>query len=85
MKIKFIEPTHKTPVTVRDAIYNLPKIGAGEINNYDNLHVTSALSPKNLQRIQHSVPGGTWRDWPQNLILNCHKKRNWSFLFFCLW
>lgn len=73
-KIDFIEPTHKVPVTVREAIYGLPKIGAGEKNADDNLHVASSLSEKNLQRIQHSIPGGTWRDWPQNLVLNCHKK-----------
>ncbi|MDU5657369.1 MAG: DNA cytosine methyltransferase [Negativicoccus succinicivorans] len=74
IKIKFIEPTHKIPVTVRDAIYGLPKIGAGEKNKDDNLHIASSLSRKNLQRIQHSIPGGTWRDWPQSLILDCHKK-----------
>ena len=27
-----------------------------------------------MERIQHSVPGGTWRDWPERLVLNCHKK-----------
>jgi len=32
------------------------------------------LSEKNLERIRHSVPGGTWRDCPENLILDCHKK-----------
>lgn len=73
-KIKFIEPTHTTAVTVRDVIGNLPEIGAGEENNNDNLHIASALSDKNLERIRHSVPGGTWRDWPEDLILDCHKK-----------
>ncbi len=74
MKIEFITPTHTRPVTVRDAIYKLPKISAGEKNDDDSLHTTSALSKKNLQRIQHSIPGGTWRDWPKDLILDCHKK-----------
>lgn len=74
--IDFIEPTHDTPVTVRDAIQNLPAIGAGEINVTDNLHITSALSPTNMERIQNSVEGGTWRDWPERLILDCHKKQS---------
>ena len=38
------------------------------------LNISPALSPINLERIQHSVPGGTWRDWPERLVLNCHKK-----------
>lgn len=73
-KIKFIEPTHENVVTVRDVISNLPQIGAGETNDMDNLHIASALSDKNLERIRHSIPGGTWRDWPKNLLLDCHKK-----------
>ena len=73
-KIKFIEPTHETVVTVREVIGDLPRIGAGEENNIDNLHIAPKLSEKNLERIRHSIPGGTWRDWPENLVLECHKK-----------
>lgn len=73
-KINFIEPTHQQPVTVRQVIGNLPLIAAGEQNNNDNLHITATLSNINIQRIQHSVPGGTWRDWPEHLLLECHKK-----------
>ena len=73
-KIAFIEPTHQQPVTVRDVISELPPVSAGESNADDQLHITSALSPKNIKRIQHSVPGGTWKDWPKDLILECHKK-----------
>lgn len=73
-KIKLIEPTHKTAVTVRDVIGKLPHIEAGEKNDSDILHVASMLSEKNLKRIKASVPGGTWRDWPEDLILECHKK-----------
>lgn len=74
-KIVFIEPTHKQPVTVREAIGKLPSIGAGESNDIDRLHITSGLSDTNLQRMQHSIPGGSWKDWPENLILECHKKK----------
>lgn len=73
-KIKFIDPTHQQPVTVRQVIGNLPPVAAGEQNANDNLHITAALSDVNIQRIQHSVQGGTWRDWPEELVLECHKK-----------
>ena len=26
--------------------------------------------------MRNSIPGGTWRDWPENLILECHKKKS---------
>lgn len=74
-EIIFIEPTHKQPVTVREAIGDLPSIRAGECNNTDRLHITSSLSDINLKRIQHSIPGGSWKDWPENLMLECHKKK----------
>lgn len=73
--IKIIEKTHTEHITVRDAIYDLPEIGAGEANSEDRLHVTNSLSEKNTNRIKHSVPNGTWRDWPEELILDCHKSK----------
>lgn len=74
--IHLIEPT--TPaikVTVRDAISNLPLISAGGMDPSDFLHRASALSPKNLKRIEASKPGGTWEDWPTNLLPKCYKKK----------
>lgn len=73
-EIHLLPPTHNIHITVRDAIGNLPAIAAGEQNPIDPLHVAPSLSNLNLQRIQNSVPGGTWRDWPDNLKLECHKK-----------
>lgn len=73
-KISFIDPTHDSAVTVKEIIGELPRISAGEKNEKDNLHIASALSEKNIERIKHSKPGGTWRDWPENLRLECHKK-----------
>ena len=73
-EISFISPTHQKPVSVREVIGELPPIGAGIANEDDNLHITASLSEKNIKRIQHSVPGGTWRDWPEELILECHKR-----------
>ncbi len=63
-----------TASTVRDAIYDLPRISAGEQHSDDQLHKASALSPLNLKRIQASVPGGTWRDWDPGLRALCHDK-----------
>lgn len=73
-KINFIEPTHDSPCTVREVIGKLPKLEQGKSDPIDRLHVCSSLSDINIERIKCSVPGGTWRDWPEYLILNCHKK-----------
>lgn len=62
-KIKFIEPTHQQPVTVRQVIESLPPVSAGEKNERDNLHVTAKLSEINVKRIRHSVQGGSWKNW----------------------
>lgn len=71
--IKMIEPTHQTPMTVRQVIGRLCALSAGEAAPEDKLHVTSTLSEKNLQRIKVSKPGGTWRDWPKHLVAACHR------------
>lgn len=71
--ITMIEPTHKKPKTVRQAIGHLRPLHAGESAPRDKLHVTATLSEKNLKRIKVSRPGGTWRDWPDNLIADCHR------------
>ena len=51
--------------TVKDAIYNLPRINAGEKDPNDILHYARKLSDINLKRIKASKPGGTWKDWPE--------------------
>lgn len=72
-EIKMIEPTHAKPKTVRQAIGHLRPLGAGEAAPGDKLHVSSTLSETNLRRIKVSKPGGTWRDWPEDLIADCHR------------
>ena len=74
-KIQLIEPTHKKKVTVREIIAGLSHVEAGKPNDADKLHVAASLSKMNLDRIRYSIPGGTWRDWPVELILNCHRKK----------
>lgn len=74
--IKMIPPI--TPegkrLTVRNAIEKLPSIGAGEECEADPLHQACSLSPLNLKRIKASKPGGTWRDWDDDLVAACHKR-----------
>lgn len=62
------------PRTVADAIGHLPPLKAGQVHHKDRLHRASSLSELNLKRIRASKPGGTWRDWPIDLVANCHRK-----------
>ncbi len=62
------------PMSVKDAIGSLPRISAGATDPADNLHSASVLTSKNLQRIRASRPNGTWREWPKELQLDCHKR-----------
>ena len=75
--IELIPPTHtgKRQRSVRKALSKLPKLEAGETCDADPLHRASELSPLNLLRIQESTPGGTWRDWPKELVAKCHRKK----------
>jgi len=75
--VQIIPPTHKAEayLTVEAAICNLPKLRAGITCSVDPLHRSCNLSKINRQRIIHSKPGGTWRDWPKELVAKCHKKR----------
>lgn len=62
--------------TVKATIGKLPPIFAGESDPNDRLHRSSRLSPKNMERIRSSRPGGTWRDWPIDLRSSCHTKES---------
>jgi len=64
----------KRPKTVKEAIGNLPPIEAGTSHPKDPLHQCATLSEINMRRIKVSKPGGTWRDWPEDLVADCHKK-----------
>ena len=60
--------------TVKDVIGDLPALGAGQADKDDPIHRTSVMSDLNLRRIRASRPGGTWRDWPTDLVAACHRK-----------
>jgi DNA (cytosine-5)-methyltransferase 1 len=81
--ISLTDPTHTTfedRPTVRKTIGDdtLNPIEAGEVDNEDLLHRSQALAEKNLERIRQSEPGGTWRDWDDELVLDCHRKDSGS-------
>lgn len=74
--IELLPATHMKPVTVKQVIGKLEPLNAGEKSTKDPLHIAAKLSELNLQRIKKSIPGGTWRDWPEDLRAECHKKQS---------
>lgn len=67
-----IPDAEKPRATVRETIADLPPLSAGSFDPNDPLHAAASLSELNLSRVRHSKPGGTWRDWPSELISACH-------------
>ncbi|RRR69600.1 MAG: DNA cytosine methyltransferase [Candidatus Viridilinea halotolerans] len=65
---------HTPRTTVRQAIAHFRPLAAGEADPEDALHAAASLSELNLRRIRASKPGGTWRDWDDELITKCHRK-----------
>lgn len=61
--------------TVRDWISIYPPIEQGETHPQITNHRAAALSDLNLRRIQATPEGGGRRDWPEDLVLDCHKKQ----------
>jgi len=70
------EPTHAPEdyVTVSQAIGGMPSLAAGGTDPTDRLHCASGMSALNFERIRASRPGGTWRDWPADLVAECHRR-----------
>lgn len=75
-EIRLISSTHlkENYVTVRDTIGNLPPINAGEACLTDPLHRSRVLSPLNMKRMLATPYGGGWKNWPEELLLECHRK-----------
>jgi DNA (cytosine-5)-methyltransferase 1 len=77
--ISLIKETHKKEVTVRDAIWDLPKIKCWETCKTDRYHVWQNLTQKNLNRLK-VIPHDWWdlldvdeKYWPE-----CYKKESWK-------
>lgn len=60
--------------TVRNWIGDLPSISAGEEHGAVPNHRAAALSERNLERIRATPEGGSRRDWPERLRLDCHRE-----------
>lgn len=85
-KVSLVPPTHDPDSyeTVSTTIGELAKVGHGAADKDDLLHRSSRLSPLNLRRIQASKPGGTWEDWPEEIVAPCHKAesgRSWPSVY----
>ena len=60
--------------TVRDTIGSMPALAAGEGDPRDRLHRARSVNETNLRRLRASRPGGTWKEWPEELRAKCHRK-----------
>jgi DNA (cytosine-5)-methyltransferase 1 len=65
--------------TVREAIANLPPLEAGQAHPTMNAHRAARLSDLNRRRIEATPEGGSRRDWPDELLLDCHAGRPNSY------
>ena len=73
-KVEFYERKRKTKYkTVRDTIGHLPPILDGESHPSDPMHRSRRLSELNKKRIIATPEGGGWKNWPRELVLECHK------------
>lgn len=74
--IGLLPPSHdqENYVNVRQTIGALEPLSAGEASETDSLHRARGLSQMNLERIRQSKPGGTWRDWDESIVAECHKR-----------
>lgn len=77
-EINLIPKTHagNKVKTVKKAIGHLPAIEAGESYHKDKLHRARELSELNLRRIRATSQGGGWKEWDDELVLDCHKKES---------
>lgn len=85
-EVSLIPPTHMpgSYETVDKAIGNLTEMKDGATDEDDPLHRSSRLSPLNRRRIRASLPGGTWEDWPEEIVAPCHKKeggQSWQSVY----
>ena len=66
-------PERKPYATVKEWIGDLKPLSAGQTDSVDPSHRAAELSPLNLARIASTPEGGGRENWPENLVLNCHK------------
>ena len=71
--LSLIPPTHNKEnyVSTRDAIGSLPRLESGQQDLKDPLHKAVFSSSLTLKRIKASKSGGSWQDWPKELLPKC--------------
>lgn len=79
-EIELVPPTHsEEDITVRKALepVDLPKIAAGEEppDGYP-LHFSAGLIERNIERMKQSEPGGSWKDWDEELVTKAHQRKS---------
>lgn len=79
-EIQLPEPTHGSGllpfVTVRNVIEPFSLLEPNEYHRGAPNHDCYNLTEKTINRLKHTPSdGGSWKDWPEELILDCHKER----------
>ena len=64
---------HPEYSNIWDWIGRLPKLEAGQSDSQDPMHRAANLSPLNMERIKATPEGGDRRDWPPELLAECHR------------
>lgn len=59
--------------TVKDWIGNLTELAAGGVDPVDPSHRAAELSKLNMARITATLEGGGRENWPDHLLLDCHR------------
>ncbi len=62
--------------TLKDAISKYPELEAGETCEVVANHGCASLQKITLDRLKHTPEGGDRRNWPEGMILNCHKNHS---------
>ena len=76
-RFEFPAPQNKRPLTVRDAIGDLPSPPRDYTNSsHIANHIRVKISDLNTLRISHVPPGGGRQDIPFELQLPCHQKND---------
>lgn len=77
-KIDLLPATHDPSnyVTVKQALKTVSRWMLRDDGGRDPLHTTTHLTEVNLKRIRASRPGGTWKDWPVELLPTCYTKKS---------
>lgn len=76
IELRARDPKRDKRRTVRQVIGRMEKLSDGQVSQSDALHRTSALSEMNRKRILAASPGGSWRDWDEQLVATCHQGDN---------